>query len=513
MKKLFALAAVLFVVFCGLTGCSSLKFENKAYTVEYGSTFTLPSPEGVDKYEVCVFDEQGNKVPLSYGSFRPQVGKYSAEYTSGGSKKTLSIQCADTTVPQIVIGEFVYFGKAGDTVSLPHVTVTDQSELKVQGITVTKQDGSVVDTAGNSFTPDSGVYALLIYAEDVYGNRNEIIKEYRAFDEYIDTGLSENVLYSFDNEQYLNLVTTASEDTTLSIVTEGYPKIENEQDSNGVLKMASAVNYGDVDAVFTNYMNIPASDTEKIIIRLSADKNTDYVRLIARNGEVVKTLHMLKENQWYQMEISPVDYGYGEPLSGFTLQFRSNRGVNIYIDSIEYLPMWKDLGKPTETVADFSESGYVNKMYQNVYNGTWMAGGSVFETVEYPKDTTKTVMKVSVTEDRGGFTFMFDERISLSDIETLTVTMDCALSPAHLWVGTMQGSYKRGSSYFSLAGWGADYQKLYAGQMHAYTIPKAQLEKMCADGYISGLWMSVINGSYSTNTLYLDSVTVEFKTT
>ncbi len=498
-----------------LVGCdkgNSGEIEN-TYTVELGKTFSLPRIDG--DYDAIVKDAAGNEVKIQYGSFRPTVGNYTAEYTA--SKKKITIECQDTTAPSVTFESYDGSATVGDTLSIPKYKVTDLSEIKEQNVVVTKQDGSSVSVNNGEWIAENAVYKVTVTAEDVYGNVQETVATIVGRTTFIDATLEDKVIFDFNEAEYINLFSEVEyqEDFEYAIVTSGYPTVENAKENNGVLKLSTNYNYGDVYIGVSSYAPVKANIADKIIVRVAVDRETQYVKVANATGDVCGRAYFLKPNVWTDIEVDPIDFGYGSDFTDFSIFATADNGLNLYVDEIFYVENFIDSTLTNGTLADFDEVEYESRMYQNTYNGQWAAPGSSFKVVDYPTDSTRKVMQITTTESKGGFTYMFDEPIVLSEVDSLTITMDCSLSVQHLWLGTMQGTYKRGSSYNSLAAWhsGEDaWAKLEFGTMKNYVVPATTLSSWCVDGILTGIWISVIDGSYNGNILYIDNISVQYKT-
>lgn len=512
MKKFAVVLTALVLVF-GLSACSKGKiFDQTEYEVEYGSTFNLPKADG--DYTVTVTDGTGKEVRTQFGSFRPAVGEYRAAYQAGGKKQTLTIKCADTTAPDIRMSPVSGNAVVGDVLTFPEFSASDLSGVATTDISVTRSNGSAVELDGQKrWTAENETYTLTVKAVDVYGNTASRSFTVKARVPYADEHLKNGLLMDFDDDAYLNLVYGAdgNGETDFSIVRDGYPTIEDEEEGNACLKISSDVNYGDVSATFAYYGDFTVSRADKLSLRICPDRDTDYIKIVDYEGNVLSAAYMLEGGKWVDLQLDPMDYGYGKALGEFTLITRADKGLNLYIDDLHYgerfLPALH-----TGELAVFNDERYTGRMYQNIYNkasAKCVAGGSVFEVVDL--DATKA-MRVTTTVNRGGFTYMFNEALDLANVASVTVRMNVQKSPSNLWVGTMQGSYRDGGSYREMAEWlqNGDWGKLTVGEMRDYVIPAEFLKRCCVDGYMTGIWLSVIDGSHNGNVIDIESITVQY---
>ncbi len=510
MKKVLvfflALSISLFAAACSGGGVGGLE---KEYSVEFGSPFYLPKVEG--DYTVSIKDPNGNDVKTQFGSFRPTVGEYTAEYDIEGKKQSVKIVCTDTTAPVVSFGLYEANVSVGDEITVPGFQASDLSAVSSTSVKVTNSSGGEVTLTDNKWTAENDVYTVTVTAVDAYGNTGTGKAVVTARQSFTDTDRAANVLYDFDEREYINLVYGAENQTNFDaeIVTGGYPAIQSEKSGNGVLKLSTDCNYGDVYIKFASYETFAARSAGKIVLRVAVDRDTDYVKVINGNGVTAGAAYMLKKNVWTEVTVDPIDFGYGSVFNNFLLCARADLGLNLFIDEIYYTDRYVPELERGE-LAVFDNEGYVGRMYQNIYNGQpWVGGGSTFELVD--NSGTKAV-RIKTTQNRGGFTYMFNERIDLAEVESITIRMNCHKSPQHIWVGTMQGTYLGGSSYSDLAGWETDWRHLYAGQMHDYVITPEQLwTRCCADGYLSGIWMSVIDAYNTEHTIDIESITVQYK--
>lgn len=511
MKKILvfflALSLSLFAVACsGVAG----KLEKTEYEVELGSTFNLPKLDA--EYKVTVTDANGKEVRTQFGSFRPALGEYTAQYDVDGKKQSIKIKCVDTTAPVVTFSATSPNANVGDVLTLPEFAASDLSGIKSTETTVTRSDGSTVTLDGeNKWVAANDIYTVKTVATDNCGNKGEGAVVITARERFVDENKADGVLFDFDEHEYINLVYEVEnvENFAVSLVGEGYPAIANEKAGNGVLKLSSDFNYGDVSVKISTYEEFAVRRADKIKIGICADRDVDYVKLLSSDGDLMSAEYMLKGGVWTDIEVDPINYGYGKNLESFILVARADRGLNLYIDEIGYSERFVP-SLEEGVLARFDDERYVGRMYQNIYNGQpWVAGGSTFEIAE---NGGVKAMRVTTTIDRGGFTYMFDEKLDLSLVESITIRMNCRKSPRHLWIGTMQGTFKGGSSYNSIAGWSTNWSHLYVGEMHDYVItPEDLWNSCCVDGYMTGFWISVIDGNENGNVIDIESVTVTYK--
>ena len=77
--------SVLFVFLLAFPACATQESGGKTeYAVEFGDTFTLPKFDGQDS--VVLKDEDGKEIKTQFGSFKPEVGTYTAKYKIGFGK-------------------------------------------------------------------------------------------------------------------------------------------------------------------------------------------------------------------------------------------------------------------------------------------------------------------------------------------------------------------------------------------------------------------------------------------
>ena len=524
---------------CTLGACGNpAGLEKTDYTVELGERFTLPK---VENAKITLTDGSGKPVKNQFGAFLPQLGKYTAVYDVDGKKTTVTVTCTDTTAPVVAFNEFEANAVAGDTVSLPPFYVEDNGAVVEQKATVTKSDGTVVvektvglgetiDTDNTTFTAENDIYTVTVKAKDASGNEGMRTVSIGARQRFIDDNLAENTVFDFDEDGYFNLVwntTSLQEQLIPSIVRSDYPAITNEKQGNGVLKLSSDLGYGYVYTKLKSFAPESVRKANKFVVRLAADRDTDLVEFYNNQGDLVGSKYMLKANEWTEVDISTIKFGLDNDFDDIIVKTRSNYGINLYIDEITYVPLYVDDTLGEGTLAKFDKEGYVDRMFQNVYNASsFRAGGSTFEIVDYNGygytrnadggNVTKTAysckaMKVTTTANQGGFTYMFDETLDASRIKNIVIRMDCMYSPNHIWLGAMNGMCK-GGSYGALAGWQSGWNHLNADAVHGMTDYRLPSPKtITSDGKISGIWVSVVDSGRTGNELYIESITVEYE--
>lgn len=498
-----------------LTACGERLLENDEYFVEYGQSYN-ERPSG--QFEIVVKDGNGKEVKTRYGVFTPAIGEYTATYTSEKGKQTVKIVCKDTKGPTITFdGTYNNSVTAGERANLPEYRADDISGVKKESVKVVDKDGAEIPVTGGSFMTEQNVYTVTVTAEDNQGNVSEKSVTVYAREDYIDTEKADNCLFSFDNEKYINLVRNRSGKTAFSpsIIFSGYPTLENDKEENGVLELSTDIEYGNAYSELCSYDPIYAKDATKIYARVAANKDTEWIKITDKEENVAGSVHRVKGGEWYVIEILPIDFGYGNPVSGFMIYARADEGLTLWVDEIWADKSWKDETLGKDVIARFDDERYVPKMYQNIYNkNDYSAGGSTFEVTDYPADTNKKVMKVTTSKTFGGFTYMFDESIKLEEIESITIKLDCSLPCENLWLGAMQGTFRNGASYSGLFNYGdkTAWQYIEFGKMNEITVtPEAFWSRSCPDGVLTGIWVSVVDKQYDGNVLYIEEITVARK--
>ena len=535
MKKSIRLSALALAVGCcfSTVGCdfalgdsSGSLMEKSEYTVEYGQAFAV-FPEG--DFDVVVTDKNGKNVRTQKGKFTPNIGEYTAVYTQGRKSQTVKIICADTKGPSVMFdGGYVASVSSGTEVEIPYYRAEDISGVESQELKLFNSAGEEITLSENgTWVTERDTYTVEVTATDALGNKTVATLEVIARDEYIDPAVAADILdetkeekrlFTFNNDDYINLVRprAGKESFDNSIVYEGFPEVEGAEEGNGVLQLESEINYGDAFTELVTYGEacIPARKANKFYVRVAANKDTEYIKVTDKEENNAGSVHLVKANTWYTIEVEPIKFGYGWTFSEFMIQARVDEGLTVWVDEIWYEAGWEDTNRAVGVLGDFDEEEYGQKVYQNIYNGiAYSAGGSLFEIVDYPREESRRVLKVTTTRSSGGFTYMFDERISLKEIESITVVFDCELPASHLWISCMQGTYRHGAGYTSLANWASQtsFQYIKFGQMNEVTIPMETLMNWCPDDYVTGLWMCVIDKQYDGNILYIDEIRVNYK--
>ncbi|MBQ4054001.1 MAG: hypothetical protein IJD33_06645, partial [Clostridia bacterium] len=471
MKKMKKFVALFLAIGCSASmfACNSSGelLAQDEYQVEYGETFA-EYPEG--DFEVTVTDADGKNVRTQKGKFTPAVGEYTAVYKQGKKTQTVKIICKDTLGPTVTFdGGYEVSISSGKEVEIPYYRAEDISGVESQSLRVLNSDGEELTLSGEgTWFAETDTYTVEVTAKDKLGNTTVECLTVVARDEYVDPLVKADILddaktqkrlFTFDNDEYINLVRPRSgkEAFQPSIVYEGFPALEGAPSGNGALQLTSELNYGDAFMELITYGDacIPASKAKKFYARVAANKDTEYIKITDKEENKAGSVHQVKANTWYVIEVEPIKFGYGWTFSEFMVQARIDEGLTVWVDEIWYDAGWEDPNLEEGVLGDFNETEYVDKVHQNIYNGiAYSAGGSLFDIVQYPKDEARTVLKVTTTRSSGGFTYMFDERVALEDIESVTVVFECSLPASHLWMSGMQGTYRHGASYSSLLNYG-----------------------------------------------------------
>ncbi len=523
LSTLIAGTMVFSFVGCGV---QTALLEESEYFVEFGEVFNEKPTEDC---EMSVTDANGTEVKTSYGSFKPTVGEYTIVYTSTESnkKQTVKVFCQDTIAPSVQFKPYNGDVAIGDTVSVPYFEVRDYSKIISQSVKVLSPDGTEVSlNETNSWQMQEGVYTVIVTATDAYENTANVETKFIARASWIDEDLAENVLYSFNDENYINLVygRTEYESFTPSIEKSGYPAIETQIDNNGVLALKSDYNYGDVYATFASHNPIKAKTAQKITFRVAVDRAVDYVKICNNNDDIAGRIYNLSPNTWYDLEVDPIDFGWGNEMTEFYLYARADQGLTVWVDEVTYTSRWVDTALPIGYLADFDETEYTQNMYQNTYGGVAFAtgnGSSLFSVVEYPHDTSKRVLKVETTGSKGGFTYMFDEAVRVEDIESITISIDCVYACKNLWLGFMKSDYRSGGAtgvqhwydtaiYPNSIPWNGRFDSRgEVNELVELVIPADALAK--EDSYITGIYLGVIDSVRTSNVIYIDYISVQYK--
>jgi len=532
MKKILGcvLAGTLLfsVAGCDLAQGGGNLLEQSEYTIELGEQFAASPSEQCD---VVVLDAKGKEVRNRYGAFKPAVGEYEVTYTSKKSskKQTVKVVCKDTTAPTVSFETYVPDVTVGDVVSVPRYQITDLSAVKSQSMKVLDPTGAEVTLGeNNSWTMTAGTYTVVVNAEDAVGNKVETKAIYTAREVWIDETLEAGVLFDFDEQDYLNLVYGIPEQEcfTPSIVTEGYPEIEDEKEGNGVLQLTTDYDYGETYAKFATYAPMIANKATTITIRVAVDRDIEWVKVTREyGGNVGGVQHRVKAGKWYDLVIDPIDYGYTNAFADFLLYARADYGLTVWVDEISYEERWVDVDRAENVIADFDEEGYVQSMYQNVYSGVAYAsgaGGSSFSVVDYPNDTTRKVMKIETTATKGGFTYMFDEPIETANIESITIMIDVVYPCKNIWMNFLKSDY-RCSSAAGIQDWYSttDYpdgppwtgkfdNKGAIDELRPLVVPSNEVKKL--DTVITGLFIGIIDSTRVGNVMYIDEVVIQYST-
>ena len=364
-----------------------LVFDTKktSVTVEYAETYLLPSNVQIGGKKtpldgMKLYDKDGNVCKLSYNSFQfMKAGDYEVRYTAGGVEKTFIIKCVDSSYPVINIHAATLFGIIGERVTLPNFTASDSAGIDAasEKLTITAPNGSVVtvDDDRSFLIEVAGEYLVEYSIADTNGNTTVKTFSIKGFEKYEDESRQDSVIYSFDDVGYLNLTMDISGyvDGKHEIVESGYPTIENEKQGNKVLKITSEATFDDVYTRFVLHENLLASTGYRIVVRLAASTDTDYVKLFKNQSSLndsglAAQKFGLKANTWYDFEINPIAFGYNVAFKDFVIMFRDKGETALYIDEIYFSPIeFEDAELETGVIADFDEAGYLANVYQNVF--------------------------------------------------------------------------------------------------------------------------------------------------
>ncbi|MCI8435817.1 MAG: hypothetical protein HFK10_07685 [Clostridia bacterium] len=534
--------------------------DHSAIDVEYGTVYAFPLNAAVNGEKVtatlALYDAADNELKLAYGSYTFRaVGAYRAVYTANDKTLTVNVNCRDTIAPVINVVSYALYGVEGETVPLPTCTFSDLAGIDDTSIsyTVTDPDGAAVTVTDGKFTLTKiGKYLTKVFVRDNNGVSAEQVLTTECSKKYIDSDRADHVIYSFDKQDYLDLVMNVrtEDNITRQIVTSGYPAITGETDGNGVLKITSDKVYGDVHTKFRLHEDLLASQGRNIIIRFAVDKDTDYVKLYRSASEMtdkgtVGQMFGLKAGQWHEMTVCPISFGYNLNFKDFVISYRDVGGVTMYIDSITFdgepyiPPRYKSSGKTV--LADFSSEKYSVNLYQNLYSQPTTTMGRVdgtkFELLPEgdakipapnkantgaPNDGARGgVLHGTITALYGGLTYMFPEPLDLDQVNSLAVHMYAASEHSAVVFGFFDGS---GFDSAVQRWYDAGKQLLFTpDQWREYVFSNEMLRRICGDGKVTGMYFyCYLKGDASaypdykpgteyTCDFYLDEITVRYK--
>ncbi len=517
MKKFISFALLAALVFsfgaCNTSPTSSKEEEPNNVRVEYGETYELPKFDG--EYEVVVTDSKGANVRVQYGRFSPKVGVYTVKYT-GGVNREISVVCTDTIAPEVNFTSHIRDAMEGTSIEIPSYTIDDKSSIASEVMTVKDNSGNVVECTNNQILVNKLYYDVELVVTDEHGNVGRDTFRVNGHKDYVDANLKENELFTFNEDEYTNLVylLDGEECFTPSIVESGYPAITGAEAGNKVLKLSTEYEYGEVyTSLVCPVKDFRFSDSYVTSVTLCPDRDIDWVKIKTTNKETAGTVWNLKANQWYRLDIDPILMGYGLDSNTFVLSARATGGLNLYIDEIFYTPNEADPDY-VKGVESFDNETYLTRVFQNQYLSTTAdyypeqkdGGGSTYEIVEkyyLGEASSRKVMKITTIEKGGGFTYMFPEALDASKISSIVVTMSHDYDVDWLNFGVIQGNYKCSKIRMQKG----------AGDTHTvnqYTLSGDDLASG-VDGFVTGLWLGVADSSHTGNVLYVDSVKVNYK--
>lgn len=348
MRKLqkFLLSACLISAGLGaatLVACKDEQPQNgvyeKAYTVEYGSEFSIPS---TIQSSYTVKDSKGKTVTVAKGRFTANdINGYTVKV--GGDEIKITVK--DTTAPQIRWTEEYIQTEVGKTVDFSEISAYDLCS----GVTLVELflDGGDRETpvSGYKFKPtETGKYTLLAKTQDNAGNQTET----PIYVEALEKGDEKFRRITAFSEPYGENQVAKLHGFTVEYVTE-----EKYGDEAGSLKLTA-----DMDLQFTsqsnrfrlkNLLKSDVSDTYGLYFRV---KNTGAV---GKTMQIGRTLtYNLQPNVWTEVYISDSDFkniGDEQKIDNpkgdltaldfcfFTLENPRLGFSEIYFSDIYYLPV------------------------------------------------------------------------------------------------------------------------------------------------------------------------------
>ena len=520
---------------------------NNEITVEYGEMIVFRQNMTYKGKKVTgdakLFDPNGNEVKMTYGTytFDKLVGEYTVRYFLIDGDATLDVKvfCQDTVAPTIKVLDYALYGIEGESISLPRCTFSDVAGIDEASVTyaITSPSGETSVATDSFVLTESGYYTMKISVKDKNGNESSTTLKTQCLNAYIDAN-RDKAIYTFDNEEYLNLTVNmdGSDNITREIITTGYPILENDSDSNGVLKMTSDKVYGDVDTVFLLHEDLIASTGYRIVIRFAVSKDTDYVKVFREKAlysykgneqQIVSQVLGVKANTWYNLEINPLDFGYNLSFKDFIIAYRDVGGLEIYIDEIYFVqPEFEDGDWSETNLADFDEEEYLDHVYQNMYNNptttrAFRVSGTKFEVLTEEDEKWSTygldgaeggVLYAKTSAKYGGMTYMFPDVINLDEVVAIKFRMFNISKYNGMIFGFFDGDGLDGGN----TKWYQYSSDEYAfNQWHDVILSTSHLREFTSDGEISGFFLQMTMGttlSYAYEIEFcIDSITAVYK--
>lgn len=528
------------------------------YTVEYGDSFTVPEARLADGTVATVSakDVNGNNAAIQFGQLRTtSVGNYSLTYVAGEATKSVTVVCSDTVAPVITVQTHTLTSAEGDTMLMPYYTANDRADIDYarSHTVITAPDGTVAsEVDGVVELNQAGTWTFTINCYDKNGVLATKVLTTRVARKFVDTSTGANVLYDFDQEDYLELTfdVEGKKSAEREIVTSGYPAIEGESDGNGVLALYDSASTSstmqDLYVKLRLHTNFVPGDNQvgSIKIRFAVSTRTDYVKLL-RGGFIChryNTLGGIEPNVWHELVLDPMQWGYYREFDGLTLYFRDKGQTTLYIDEITWMPSeWNDT-LSENVLGDFDEAGYMHKVFQNIYNDpttttSYCVDGTTFThmTEGYPGANSSDkanfpglgasggVMKFKTTYLYGGITYMFPRIVDLDEINKITIRF-YSVSPQPLsWVfGFFDGNTEHlGHTVFAdstdTEGSGKANAKSFDGdQWCEVSFTADELALWTTDGTVTGIFIQMWpqkyyspDHDYDVCEMYLDEIFVE----
>ncbi len=511
---------------------------NTETTVEYGEAYNLPMQVQINGKKVTLsslelYNEDGEALRLSYGSYTfKSEGVYTVKYSAEEKIAEYKIICKDSILPEVKIISAEYTGSVGASIALPKFTYSDIAGVEKENvyIEIVSPSGKTEQAQGTELLlEEAGTYAVTIVVKDNNGLIKRETIEVEALPIYVDETKSDNVLYSFDNEDYIGLVTTFNGDSSITreIVTEGYPVLNNEAEDNGVLKISSTKSFGNVYTRFLLHEEVPANSGYRIMIRFALSTDTDYVKVFRNyknleNSEIIGQCLGVKANTWYEMEINPLDYGLYVNFRDFALLYRDSGDTVMYIDEIYFTDMpFADTQIAENVVADFDEDGYLYYVYDNIFkdpttdHGKRVPGSefSLVGATEAPAingsdakapnlGMSGKALKMVVFDKYMGLNYFFPEKINVKDTISLTLRSYIEKRPNSIIIGCFnEKGYDVGQTlYYSTS--------LVIGEWFDWVIPGEVLKQFTTTEEISGIYLqfTFANSAVMQNTMYIDKI-------
>lgn len=568
MKKIgkirWLILAAIFALFFSVTACGGkdkieIAFTDQGknlvyvedgdyYFAEYGNSVYVPAAQAQYKGEATdiavkqtVSDASGKAVTLLGRQFMPVHGGvytvlYSVDESAAQDVESvkITIKCLDSQGPQAEFKSSMQNGAyAGDSVYLPlfllnDKTGVDESKTYVEVIApsgekaairkgeekVTRLEGY---TSGEEyFTPEEiGKYAVKFYAADTLGNVSVSELSCVVTEKFSDDSLAENVLFSFDRNEYKNTVFQESGSAQLAIESENLPERQDGAAKKAMLKISlENDSYGKF--FFNGFKRINADENNVGDIHFRVFSTATHAKFAVTSADE-KTTYIYKR-YWrpgwndFSFSAKTVLGWYGE-FEDFYLTVETEDAALIFIDEIYYDVLFRDEEIAENVLADFDEAGYIQHAGQ--YSAETQSEISVVRKEEIEDERVREgvnggALKIGVSST-SGFAVNFQKPLAFSSFGTITVRMyipaifSAATKENSRW-GFILGDGSRTEPYWGNVGVSA-MPIMDAWQDYRFSSAELQAKSGAKNAEVTGFYWCFVSGETDrSGAVYVDEI-------